>query len=233
MNKISNKLDIVLPVFHEEENVRPLIEGILKNVKTPCVITAVIQDPKDPSIEILKKMQNKTNNLKILFTKNGTGMLKAIKAGIEATSSPLIILTMADLSDDPVDIDRIVEKLENGYDLVCGSRYMKGGRHIGGPLVKNFLSYAGCKTLRLFTGIPTNDATNAFKGFKRKVFEKIEIESKEGFELPLELTVKAFRQGFNITEIPTTWKDREKGKSKFKIWKNIKYYLRWYFYALS
>jgi glycosyltransferase involved in cell wall biosynthesis len=171
--------------------------------------------------------------MRIIYTDNGKGMLKALKKGFETSTSEIVVITMADLSDDPADIEKMVAKVDEGYDFVCASRYMPGGKHIGGPFLKGFLSYVGCKTLRFFTGIPTNDATNAFKCFRREVVRDMTIESKEGFELPLELAVKAYKKGFKITEIPTTWRDREKGKSKFMLWRNIWFYLRWYLYGVA
>ncbi len=227
------KLDIIVPTYFEQENIENVVKGIEKYVRTPHLINVVIQDKKDPTIPIVTQLKKTISPLRILYTDNGKGMLYALKTGMEKSKSPIVLITMADLSDDPRDIDKMVAKIDDGYDLVCAARYIKGGKHIGGPFIKGFLSYAGCKTLRFFTGIPTNDATNAFKCFKRTILKDIEIESEEGFALPLELVVKAYRKGFAITEIPTLWRDREKGRSKFSIWRNIGFYLRWYWYGIA
>jgi hypothetical protein len=79
--------------------------------------------------------------------------------------------------------------------------------------------------------VPTHDATNAFKIYDRAMVKSFKIESKGGFELNLELTVKAFLAGYRITEVPSTWRDRTSGQSRFRLWKWLPYYLRWYFYA--
>lgn len=223
---------IVLPVYHEENSIRRVVRGIEKHVITPHTTVLVFQDRHDQTVPIAKKLQKSFSNLEIIFTKNKTGMLPALLTGFShAPRSAVIVITMADLSDDPRDIEKMIRKLDSGYDLVCGSRYCSGGRHLGGPLIKGFLSRFACLTLRFFTGIPTHDATNAFKCFRKSLLRHIKIESEEGFALPLELVVKAYALGYRIGEIPTTWKDREAGTSKFQIWRNLRFYLQWYFFG--
>ncbi len=86
-------------------------------------------------------------------------------------------------------------------------------------------------SLRWVRGLPTHDATNAFKIYDRAMVKSFEIESRGGFELNLELTVKAFLAGYRITEVPSTWRDRSQGQSRFRLWKWLPSYLRWYLYA--
>ena len=86
-------------------------------------------------------------------------------------------------------------------------------------------------TLHWFRGIPTHDATNAFKLYDSRMLKNMTIESKAGFELSLEITVKAFLAGYRIVELPTTWRGRTQGESRFKIWAWLPQYLKWYFYA--
>jgi hypothetical protein len=138
---------------------------------------------------------------------------------------------MSDLSDNPKDIDKMVRIIESGYSLVCASRYSSGGKRLGGQRIKGLLSFIACKTLKIITGIPTNDATNAFKCFRREILQRIEIESKYGYELPLELTVKAMSLKLPISEIPTIWRERRSGKSKFKLFVLLPNYFRWYLFA--
>jgi glycosyltransferase involved in cell wall biosynthesis len=227
------RLSIILPTYHEENNIKKVITGIEKYVKTPHKTIVVLQDKNDPTIQALSLLRKNITSLEIIFTKDGKGMLKALKRGIKYAKSEIIVITMADLSDNPRDIDKMVAKINEGYDLVCGSRYMKNGKHLGGPFIKGLLSRIGCLTLKYITGVPTHDATNAFKCFRKSIMNKITIQSEEGFEMPLELTVKAHEKGFSITEIPTTWKDRVRGDSKFKTYTNLKFYLRWYLYGIK
>jgi hypothetical protein len=86
-------------------------------------------------------------------------------------------------------------------------------------------------TLHWFRGVPTHDATNAFKIYDRDMLRSFTIESQHGFELNLELTVKAFLAGYRIGEVPSCWTDRTAGTSRFQLWKWLPSYLKWYFYA--
>jgi hypothetical protein len=115
--------------------------------------------------------------------------------------------------------------------VVVGSRYMKGGRIVNGPVVKQGLSRMAGVSLCWLRGIPTHDATNAFKIYDSDMLRQFILESQHGFELNLEITVKAFLAGYRIVEIPSEWRDRTQGKSKFKLWAWMPHYLRWYFYA--
>jgi dolichol-phosphate mannosyltransferase len=229
---VRNTIDIILPAYHEEGNIEKVLAGIKKYVKTPHHITIVLQDKKDPTIEVIQKQQKTARNIQMIFTTDGKGMLKALKKGFASTKNSIMVIMMADLSDDPKDIDKMIAQINNGFDLVCGSRYIHNGKRIGGPKMKGFLSYLACISLKQLIGLPTYDATNAFKCFRRSLLKKIDIESKQGFEMPLELTVKAFKKGFKIADVPTTWRDREKGVSKFYLLRDIPLYLRWYMYAL-
>lgn len=226
------KLAIILPTYHEEHNIERVISGIEKYVTTPHRTIVVLQDKKDPTITVLSRIKHAYKNVETIFTRDGKGMLKALRRGIDYADAEIIVITMSDLSDDPKDIDKMIAKVNKGYDFVCASRYMKNGKHIGGPFIKGLLSRYGCLTLKYLTGLPTHDATNAYKCFKKNILKQITIESEQGFEMPLELTVKAYNKGFSITEIPTTWKDRDSGFSQFQVKNNMKYYLRWYVYGI-
>jgi len=126
---------------------------------------------------------------------------------------------MADLSDDLSKVDEMFEKINKGFDIVCGSRYMKGGEQKGGPWFKKLLSRTAGVSLHFFTGLPTHDVTNSFKMYTKKVLNGIKIESHGGFEIGMEIVIKAFQKGYNITEVPSSWRDRKKGKTRFRFWK--------------
>jgi hypothetical protein len=110
---------------------------------------------------------------------------------------------------------------------------MKGGKIVNGPPLKQGLSRMAGVSLRRFRRIPTHDATNAFKIYDSVMLKHLTIESRRGFELNLEITVKAFLAGYSIVEIPSVWRDRTQGKSKFRLWAWLPHYLRWYFYAFQ
>ena len=122
---------------------------------------------------------------------------------------------------------------QQGYDIVAASRYMPGGKKIGGPFIKTFLSKTAGLTLHWFFNLPTHDATNAYKMYKRSIFKDITIQSTGGFEYSLEITLKAFKKGKKITEIPTEWHDDPTGKSNFKLLAWLPKYIKTYFLVLK
>ncbi len=130
--------------------------------------------------------------LKLIKNTYGRGVVGAIRTGFDAAPAGPVLVVMADLSDDLGQVRRMLELYRQGSHIVVGSRYMKGGRLIGGPWFKQLLSRLSGLTLCWFRGIPTHDATNAFKIYDRAMLGAIRIESKGGFELSLEITVKAF-----------------------------------------
>ncbi len=135
---------------------------------------------------------------------------------------------MSDGSDEPHIVDGMVARARAGADVVAASRYMRGGRQIGGPRLKRLMSRAAGLSLHWFAGVPTHDPTNNFKLYSKRFLDAVRIDSSAGFELALELTVKATIDGRRIEEVPTTWRDRTAGESNFKLRKWLPHYLRWY-----
>ena len=142
------------------------------------------------------------------------------------------MVVMANSSDDLSIVDSMFGEINQGYDIVCGSRYMKGGSQVGGPRFKKLLSRIAGISLHLITRIPTHDITNSFKMYRKSVLNNMEIESNGGFEIGMEIVIKAFSKGYKITEVPSTWKDRVAGKSRFRLLKWLPQYIRWYLYAI-
>ncbi len=144
---------------------------------------------------------------------------------------------MADGSDEPTVVDSMVTHAREGADVVAASRdaerdvslrYMRGGGQVGGPLLKRLMSRIAGLTLHWFAGVPTHDPTNNFKLYRRRFLDSVRIESAAGFELALELTVKATLAGRRVAEVPTIWRDRTAGQSNFKLRKWLPHYLHWY-----
>ncbi|MDH7475912.1 MAG: glycosyltransferase [Microgenomates group bacterium] len=230
-------LSIIIPVFWEEKNIIKTLNEIKKKVKTACEILLIYDFEKDPTIPVVKKYLKETKDFNIKLIKNsfgnGRGVVNAVKTGFKKAQGKAIAVVMADLSDDISKIDLMYQQIKKGYDIVCGSRYMPGGQMIGGPFVKKNLSRLAGLSAHFLFKIPTHDVTNAFKMYKKKVVDEINIESTGGFEYNFEIIVKAFKKGYKITEIPTSWQDRTEGKSKFKLIKWLPKYIKWYFYLLK
>lgn len=226
-------IDVISPVYHEQDNITTLINGINKYRNLSLRISLIVQDPNDPTIPIINKLIRSHPNVRMLKTKNGKGLGKAIKCGLENATAPYVILTMSDLSDDPKEIPLMLEKLKEGFDIVCASRYLNPGKKINDQFLKGTISRLACLSLRILLRLPTHDATNAYKAFNRKKLSKIKIEGVHGFEIPLEILIKAFFLGMKITEVPTIWTERLSGQSQFKFFQLMPYYLKWYWFGIK
>jgi len=230
MNNIP--LGIIIPVYNEAENISKTLTAIEERVRTPHKIYIVYDFDEDNTLPVAKEFLKEDIDLKFLKNPAG-GVVNAIKTGFKEAHEDYLLVTMADLSDDYTVIDSMYKIIAEGYDVVCGSRHMKGGKQIGGPMLKKILSRIAGVSLKCVAGLPTHDVTNSFKLYRKSMLGSIEIESDGGFEIGMEIVVKAFFSGFKVTEVPTIWIDRQKGKSRFKIVKWAPKYLKWYFYALK
>jgi len=228
---LSARFAIVIPVYNEGNAILETIGQILAKVKGDFAAYFVYDTEDDTSLPFIRSVKDPRINL--LRNKYGRGALNAIRTGMEETREERVIVFMSDLSEDPVYINDLVAKSDEGYDIVCGSRYMNGGGQVGAPAFKSFLSRMAGLSLRLMTGIPTYDVSNSFKLYSRKVLTDVTIESTGGFEIALEILVKSYLKGYKITEVPVIWKEREAGVSNFKFSKWLPKYLKWYFYLLG
>jgi dolichol-phosphate mannosyltransferase len=225
------ELSIVLPVYNEGEAVEPVLRALSDGVRTPHELVVVYDFDADTTVPVVARLASEIPGLRGLRNDLGRGVLNAMKAGIAGTASPYVLISMADGSDEPHIVDSMVDLARGGADVVAASRYMRGGSQVGGPRLKRLLSRTAGLSLHWFAGVPTHDPTNNFKLYSRRFLDSIRIESSAGFELALELTVKASIAGRRVAEVPTTWRDRTAGKSNFKLRKWLPNYVRWYLRA--
>jgi glycosyltransferase involved in cell wall biosynthesis len=225
-------LSVVIPVYNEGEAVAPVLRSLSDALRTPHELVVVYDFDGDTTVPVVERLAADIPELRALRNDLGRGVLNAMKAGIAGTSGELVLISMADGSDEPGLVEPMVAMARGGAAVVAASRYMRGGRQIGGPLVKRTLSRAAGLSLHWLAGVPTHDPTNNFKLYRRDFLDSITIESEAGFELALELTVKATIAGRRVAELPTVWRDRTAGQSNFKLRKWLPHYLRWYVAAL-
>jgi dolichol-phosphate mannosyltransferase len=225
-------LSIIIPVYNEGANFRNLWREISQSIQTNFFAYAVYDFDEDDTFPVVNAViACGETRLRAVKNRRGQGVVAAIMTGFDVAADGPVLVVMADLSDDLSQVDRMLSLYEQGYHVVVGSRYMRGGKLIGGPAFKQALSRLAGKSLFWLRGLPTHDATNAFKIYDRAMVRSFAVESHGGFELNLELTVKAFLGGYRIAEVPTTWRDRTSGQSRFRLWKWLPLYLRWYLYA--
>ena len=229
--KGNNILDILIPVFNEDETIVKTIENIFSTVKYDYKIIICYDYDEDPTLKIIK--ESFPHNSKIVFVKNfSQGFNNALISGFKSTTAEAILFFMADDHINHNMINLCYEKFKQGYHVVCPSRFIKDGKMIGNSFLKGLLTRLVSFFLFYFTSFPIKDSTNSFRLFSKELIDKVKIESKKGFTLSLELTAKAHRLGYAITEIPTTWMEREKGKSRFKLILFVLPYMKWLFYII-
>jgi len=145
------------------------------------------------------------------------GFGRAIVRGLDSMTGDAAVIMMADESDDCRDVVRYWETLNEGYDCVFGSRFMKGGGTIDYPPIKLFMNRLANAFVRLLFRHDLNDTTNAFKGYRKDVIDGIRPILSPHFNITVELPLKAIVRGYNFTVIPITWRNRRHGVAKLKI----------------
>lgn len=226
----ARRISVVLPVYNERENIAPCLRGLaraLANVEHELLVCYDFDE--DTTLEGIRAMGAEApRSIRLVKNTLGRGPHKAIQAGFHAASGDAVVTTMADLSDPPELIPRMAERIRAGADVVSGSRYMAGGSQKGGPWLKRTLSRIAGVSLRWLAGVGTHDATSNFRAYSKRLLDSTTIESTAGFEIALELTVKAHLAGMKVDEVPSSWTDRSAGQSRFRLWKWLPNYLRWY-----
>ncbi len=231
--QMPSRVDFVVPVYNEKENFSNTYKLIQEYVQSDWHMYVVYDFPQDSTLESARPIAEKDPRVTLL--QNTTrGALAALKVGFAAAKADAVLPLMADDPPEVIQkIDLLVRTLyEQNASIVVASRYMKGGAHIGGPWFKAFLSRMASVTLRMLVRLPTHDATYATRLYRKSFLDSIQMESKEGFEYTLELTIKAFLRGEKIVEIPVVWHDRTIGTSQFQLRAWLTSYLHWYFYAI-
>lgn len=225
-------LEIVIPVYNEGEGIINLLESLEKFVKTEFRILFCYDLDDDNIFNLKHKLEQ--FKFEIIFVKNPlTGPCEAIKKGLYFGNSECVIVYPADDFLNFRIIDNMYDAFKENYDIVVASRFMQGGSMKGCPLIKSILVRFASTTLYLLSSIPVRDASNGFRLFSRRLLNTVNIESKVGFAYSLELLSKCNRLNLRIYEIAAQWEERSVGSSRFKIFKWLPEYLRWYFYGLG
>ena len=222
---------LIIPAHNEEGSLRGTVsslENILSNYNFEIVI--VNDHSSDRTVNLVRELTKKYPNVRLVNNSNKRGFATTLISGFRAAKGEFLVPVMADGCDDPNTIKEMYEKAKS-YDLICASRYCKGGKRIGGPKLKGFFSEFVGRSIHLLTKIPTTDVANAFKLYRKTALQKIKIENS-GFAISMEIALKIYFQGYKISEIPTCWKGRKEGKSKFQVLKIAPLYFKWYIWAL-
>jgi len=229
------RYSVVVPVYNEAANIGPFCRKARKSLPERYELLICYDFEEDNTLPALANLGPEDKPAIVRLVKNdlGKGVRYAIEAGMLAATAPIVLVMMADLSDDFTKIEQMISLAESGAAVVCASRYAPGGRQIGGPWLKGMLSKAAGVSLHRITGLPTHDPTNSFKAYRKDFLDSTPIESTAGFCLAIELTVKAHFAGRIVEEVPACWYARTSGRSRFALFSWMHHYLRWYLWAIA
>lgn len=217
---------LVIPAHNEAKNLPKLIKkaySVLKNTKEKFEIIVINDNSTDNSAEVLKSLQKKIKQLRFINRTTNPGVGFAIREGLSNVKGDTIVTMDGDLSHEPDEIPNFFRYLKD-YDMVCGSRYIKGGKAnmaYSRILVSGLFNFI----FRNLIGIPIKDFTSGFRVYKTKVIKKIKLKSKT-FGIYIEIPLKSHLAGFKLTEIPITYHKREFGKSNLNYFKQGPEYLK-------
>lgn len=226
-------ISVVIPAYNEGLQAASTIKTLCSALDSQVEILVVVDSAEDKTIESLHSVREELKDLSILINDYGPGPANALRFGIHQSRGDVIVVFMSDGCDDPRQVEPLAALVRRGVAIAAASRYAPGGQQVGGPRAKRLLSKVAGLSFKAITGVGTSDATNSFKAYNREFLNGVEIESRDGFELGIELVAKARRLRKPVAEIPTTWIDRAEGQSNFKILKWIPKYLRWYLYGIG
>ncbi|MFH1225469.1 MAG: glycosyltransferase [Candidatus Diapherotrites archaeon] len=209
---------VIIPARNEEETIAPAIGALRKTLKGNYEIIVVNDSSADNTAGIVARLEGARRSIRLVHSEK-RGFANALLRGIAASRSQAVVPVMADLCDRPEDVNLMFGKMAEGYGIVCASRYMKGGRRIGGSRAKAFFSWFVGLLFNRLIGVPTADSTNSFKMYRKDVLRKVLPKLLKGgsFSFSLEVTMLAYFSGFRITELPTVWRERSEGVSKFNV----------------
>jgi glycosyltransferase involved in cell wall biosynthesis len=226
------RVSVVIPAYNEGEEIVGCLDRILGAIASPCEVLVVFDRPDDTTAVPARRYAEHDPRVRPILNQIRPGPAAAILSGIRQARAPVVVVTMADGSDQPAQIEELTLLVEGGAVVAAASRYMRGGRQVGGPFLKGLVSRTAGVSLYLLARVGTHDATNSFKAYSKAFVEAVGVESDAGFEMGIEMVAKARRRRQRVTEIPTTWLDRTAGQSNFKMRQWIPRYLHWYLVAL-
>jgi len=213
-------LSVVIPARNEEGSLGPTVRHLhlefkLQNI--PHEIVVVDDGSTDGTWKLLQELKAEIPNLNPIQNTGLNGFGRAIIFGLDHSRGDAVITMMADESDDCREAARYWQLLQEGYDCVFGSRFIKGGGVIDYPRVKLMVNRMANFFIKVMFGLKLNDTTNAFKAYRRTVIDGCRPLIAPHFNLTVELPLKAIVRGYSWTVTPITWRNRRAGEAKLKI----------------
>jgi len=213
-------VSVIIPAKNEAKVIATTIHGIcdaFKNENIEYDIIVINDGSSDGTGKVVKYLADEDEGIRIIRNRDPFGFGNAIKKGLENYRGDIVIITMADASDDPRDMVKYVREVEGGIDCCFGTRWQKGVRVEGYPTLKYLFNRCANALINFIFGIHYNDTTNAFKCYSRQAIEGTKPILARHFNITVELPLKAIVRGYSYKVIPTNWHERKKGISKLKI----------------
>lgn len=229
-------LEIIIPVYNEGRIVNNVYQHLCSALgeQIKWRVSFIYDFDEDTTIPFIRGFQKNDDRVFALKQNFGKGVVNALKFGFSQCHNGAVAVVMGDDSDDLESLTRMLEVYKEKRPLVvASSRYSKGGRYEGGEFLKKYFSMFAGFILNLL-GVGTKDPTNNFKLYNGDFLKKISPESVGGFEVALELTVKAALKGRGkVLEVPGIWRDRVDGESKFQLFRWLPFYVKWFFFFIT
>lgn len=214
------KLSIVIPAHQERSSIAGTVEALaatLERASVPHEILVVDDHSTDGTPAVLEELAGRVANVRWVVNQAPAGYGHAVRAGLDAYAGDAVCIVMADASDDPDDVVLYYRKLQEGYECVFGSRFVRGADVSNYPWLKLTLNRVANQFIRVLFGFRFNDWTNAFKCFRREVIDGVRPILSCHFNLTVELPLKAVVRGYSYAVVPIRWRGRTEGASKFRI----------------
>jgi dolichol-phosphate mannosyltransferase len=213
-------LSVVIPAHNEEGHLGETVPALIRALDAAGIrheILVVNDNSRDRTEAVLVELERQWPSLRHINNVPPNGFGFAVRAGLVEFRGDAVAIVMADGSDQPDDLVAFYRKLQEGYDCVFGSRFMKGGRVVDYPVPKLILNRLANRFITALFMIRYNDVTNAFKLYRRHVIAGLQPLLAYHFNLTVELPLKAMVRGYSYAVLPNSWINRKEGVSKFKI----------------
>ena len=215
-----NKLSVIIPARNESENLPLCLEELSQELldhKINHEILVVDDGSTDNTPTLLEDMAVQNPAVRFLRNDGENGFGRAVRIGLSEFTGDAVAIMMADRSDSPSDLVNYWSKLQEGYECVFGSRFIKGSKVYDYPKIKLLVNRLVNTIIRYAFRIETNDITNAFKIYRREVIEGCKPFIAPHFNLTVEIPLKAIVRGYSWKVVPISWKNRDKGVAKLKL----------------
>ncbi len=223
------KLSVVIPAFNEEGNIKRCLDELRKVIRDqhalPYEILVVDDNSIDETAAIVQEEQRHDSAIQLVRRTPPGGFGRAVRAGIEAVTGDVVVIFMADLSDDPQDVIAYYRKIAEGYDCVFGSRFIRGSRVTGYPRFKRIVNRIVNRAIQWMFWTRFNDLSNAFKAFRTEVLWECGPFRASHFNITLELSLGVLARRYLIAEIPISWTGRTAGHSNLRLREMSRRYL--------